>query len=67
MGQHHLGPRYLDRNGGYTRVLKLQKRRPGDAAPRAVIEYAPAASLRCCAPSRARGGEGGGVWPFAFV
>lgn len=36
---HHLGPRYLDRNGGYTRVLKLQKVRVGDAAPRAIIEY----------------------------
>ena len=36
--QHHLGPRYLERNGGYTRVLKLQRPRAGDSAPRAVIE-----------------------------
>ena len=37
--QHCLGPRYLERNGGYTRVLKLTKPRAGDAAPQAVIEY----------------------------
>jgi len=36
---HQLGPRYLDREGGYTRVLKLQRPRPGDKADRAVIEY----------------------------
>jgi large subunit ribosomal protein L17 len=32
-----LGPRYKDRNGGYTRVLKAGYRY-GDSAPRAVIE-----------------------------
>lgn len=32
-----LGPRYMDRNGGYTRVLKAGFRY-GDSAPRAVIE-----------------------------
>jgi len=32
-----LGPRYKDRNGGYTRVLKAGYRY-GDQAPRAVIE-----------------------------
>ena len=32
-----LGPRYKDRNGGYTRVLKAGFRY-GDASPRAVIE-----------------------------
>ena len=33
-----LGPRYKDRNGGYTRVLKAGFRY-GDSAPRAVIEF----------------------------
>src|ERR1700745_593774 len=33
-----LGPRYKDRNGGYTRVLKAGFRY-GDSAPVAVIEY----------------------------
>ena len=34
-----LGPRYQDRDGGYTRVLKLSKNRRGDNAEMAVIEY----------------------------
>jgi large subunit ribosomal protein L17 len=25
-----IGPRYLDRKGGYTRIIKLDKRRLGD-------------------------------------
>lgn len=33
-----LGPRYEDRDGGYTRIMKLARRRPGDNAPMAVIE-----------------------------
>jgi large subunit ribosomal protein L17 len=34
-----LGPRYADRDGGYTRVMKLARPRKGDNAPMAVIEY----------------------------
>lgn len=34
-----LGPRYEDREGGYTRILKLSRNRRGDNAPMAVIEY----------------------------
>jgi len=33
-----IGPRYKDRNGGYTRVLKAGFRH-GDSAPVAVIEF----------------------------
>ena len=32
-----IGPRYKNRNGGYTRVLKLGPNRPGDAAEMALV------------------------------
>ena len=32
-----IGPRYANRNGGYTRVLKLGDYRPGDTAEMALI------------------------------
>lgn len=35
---NELGPRFLDRPGGYTRILKLHQRRLGDAGEQAIIE-----------------------------
>ncbi|ETO91301.1 MAG: ribosomal protein L17 [Candidatus Xenolissoclinum pacificiensis L6] len=34
-----IAPNYVDRNGGYTRILKLSVARPGDKADRAMIEF----------------------------
>ena len=33
-----IAPRFVDRNGGYTRVLRLAKPRLGDAGTRAILE-----------------------------
>jgi large subunit ribosomal protein L17 len=33
-----IAPKYQNRPGGYTRVLKLAERRRGDAAPLALVE-----------------------------
>lgn len=35
---NEIGPRYKDRQGGYTRILKMQNRL-GDNAPMALVEY----------------------------
>jgi large subunit ribosomal protein L17 len=35
-----IGPRYLSRHGGYTRLMKVAQR-PGDAAPMALLELIP--------------------------
>ena len=34
-----VAPRFEDRNGGYTRILKLHKPRLGDAGRRAILEF----------------------------
>jgi len=34
-----IAPRYIDRQGGYTRILKLATPRLGDAGKRAIIEF----------------------------
>ncbi|MFT7168600.1 MAG: large subunit ribosomal protein L17 [Paracoccaceae bacterium] len=34
-----LGPRFLDRPGGYCRIIKLAKRRLGDNGERAILEF----------------------------
>ena len=39
-----ISPKYADRNGGYTRIIKIGARR-GDAAEMAVLELVPRASL----------------------
>jgi large subunit ribosomal protein L17 len=41
-----LGPRFKDRPGGYTRVLKLHERRLGDAGEQAVIEFLKAGEVK---------------------
>jgi len=35
----HVAPRFVDRPGGYTRILKLATPRLGDAGPRAILEF----------------------------
>ena len=34
-----IAPRFTDRPGGYTRILKLATPRLGDAGPRAILEF----------------------------
>jgi large subunit ribosomal protein L17 len=34
-----VAPRFSDRNGGYTRILRLAKPRLGDAGTRAILEF----------------------------
>lgn len=34
-----LAPRFADRNGGYTRIIKLPERRKGDGCELAILEF----------------------------
>ena len=34
-----IGPRFADRPGGYTRIMRLAKPRLGDAGTRAILEF----------------------------
>lgn len=52
-----IAPRYRDRPGGYTRIVKLPRRRIGDAGRQAILqlvgaEEAPSGGLRKAAPGR---------------
>ena len=55
-----LAPRYLDRQGGYTRIIKLPQR-PGDAAPMAMLELLPEdeGAAKPAAKDDKGGGKGG--------
>lgn len=45
-----VAPRFVDRPGGYTRVLKLATPRLGDAGPRAVLEFVGSEARTAAAP-----------------
>jgi len=34
-----ISPKYMQRNGGYTRIIKVDKQRPGDGASTSIIEF----------------------------
>ncbi|MFA6136123.1 MAG: 50S ribosomal protein L17 [Candidatus Paceibacterota bacterium] len=36
---YEIAPKYLDRKGGYIRIIKLSKKRKGDASQMAVAEF----------------------------
>lgn len=45
-----VAPRFVDRPGGYTRILKLATPRLGDAGPRAVLEFVGSEARSASAP-----------------
>jgi len=57
-----LGPRFKARNGGYTRILKMESR-PGDSAPMALMQLVekPAAAAAPAAEPEAKGGKRAGA------
>ncbi len=48
-----IGPRYLGRNGGYTRIVKLGPR-PGDAAPMVSLELIPGDTAPAGSPAKGK-------------
>ena len=57
-----IGPRYVDRPGGYTRILKLGNRK-GDNAPMAIIELVEALTVQQSAVGEAERARGTQVAP----
>ncbi len=56
-----IAPRFADRDGGYTRVLRLAKPRLGDAGTRAILEFVGVrdrVTQRALAPRFEAAGEG---------
>ena len=51
-----IGPRFLARHGGYTRIMKIGQR-PGDAAPMALLELIPAETSEPAAKPAPKGKE----------
>jgi large subunit ribosomal protein L17 len=45
-----IAPRFVDRPGGYTRILKLATPRLGDAGPRAILEFVGTEAVVAAAP-----------------
>jgi large subunit ribosomal protein L17 len=56
-----LAPRYLDRRGGYTRIVKIGQR-PGDAAPMSLLELIPDDTVKS-APSGGKSDKGAAAAP----
>ncbi|MEN8148278.1 MAG: 50S ribosomal protein L17 [Planctomycetota bacterium] len=50
-----IAPGYMDRSGGYTRILKDSKRRLGDNAPRAVWELVEFSATASDEPEKKKG------------
>jgi hypothetical protein len=60
-----LAERFLDRLGGYTRVLKLGRRRPGDAAPVSIVELVEASAPAAKPAAGKRAGRKAAAKPAA--
>ena len=56
-----LAPRYLDRRGGYTRIVKIGQR-PGDAAPMSLLELMPDDTVKAT-PSGGKSEKGAAAAP----